>query len=150
MRWNEEQSQLVKDLWPTHSASLIAQKMANHCDEPITRNSVMGKAYRLHLTQNGNSKGAGRMPLTSLRGAKPPKPREKFVRIRPPPAPAPKPCPASDSPLSAWPCTIIELDNTRCHWPLGPIDEVAVLFCGGEAAEGFPYCPHHIRIAYHH
>jgi GcrA cell cycle regulator len=43
-------------------------------------------------------------------------------------------------------CSILELDATRCHWPLGKLHEVAVQFCGGNAAPGRRYCLHHLRI----
>ena len=38
------------------------------------------------------------------------------------------PPPQVDDSLAMQPCSILELDTTRCHWPLGPIDEVATSF----------------------
>ena len=72
MRWNEEQSQLVKDLWPTHSAGAIVRRIAQYCNEPVTRNAVIGKAYRMHLTHRSDAKGSGRAPVTNMRPAKKP------------------------------------------------------------------------------
>lgn len=55
---------------------------------------------------------------------------------------------AGTAPLNMVPCLIVELDHTRCHWPLGNINEVATLFCGAAAADGWPYCVHHTQLAY--
>ena len=45
------------------------------------------------------------------------------------------------------PCALIELDDGRCHWPLGDVHQVATLFCGGATVPGHRYCPHHLRMA---
>ena len=43
-------------------------------------------------------------------------------------------------------CSILELDQTRCHWPLGE-STIATEFCGGAAVPGRRYCPHQLRMA---
>jgi hypothetical protein len=45
------------------------------------------------------------------------------------------------------PCTLLELDRHRCHWPLGDVYEMASLFCGRPTSAGQCYCPQHRRIA---
>ena len=70
------------------------------------------------------------------------------MRIRPAPAPPPEPF-SDNAPLATQPCALIELDSNRCRWPLGPINECATLFCGGDAVDGRPYCLHHCGRAYH-
>jgi GcrA cell cycle regulator len=45
------------------------------------------------------------------------------------------------------PCSLLELDDSRCHWPLGDAEAVATMFCGGDAVPGRRYCPHHLRRA---
>jgi len=52
-----------------------------------------------------------------------------------------------EPPLEMRPCSLLELNETDCHWPLGEVHEVAVLFCGASKGPGFPYCGHHLRIA---
>ena len=46
-----------------------------------------------------------------------------------------RPCPKPGAPdleaLRMRPCALAELDDSRCHWPLGLLHEVATLFCGG-------------------
>ena len=44
----------------------------------------------------------------------------------------PRPAPALDGTV---PCSILELDYSRCRWPLGEMHEVAVLFCGGAQSD---------------
>ena len=52
-----------------------------------------------------------------------------------------------EPPLEMRPCSLLELNETDCHWPLGEVHEVAVLFCGASKGPGFPYCRHHLRMA---
>jgi hypothetical protein len=55
------------------------------------------------------------------------------------------PPPKVDDKLVMRPCSLLKLDDTRCHWPLE--DPGRMLFCGGVAVRGCPYCPHHLRMA---
>ncbi len=50
-------------------------------------------------------------------------------------------------PLEMQPCTLVELEAGQCHWPLGEMQQVAVMFCGGAAVPGRRYCAHHLRRA---
>jgi GcrA cell cycle regulator len=52
-----------------------------------------------------------------------------------------------EPPLEMRPCSLLELNETDCHWPLGEVHQVAVLFCGANKGPGFPYCGHHLRMA---
>ena len=52
-----------------------------------------------------------------------------------------------EPPLEMRPCSLLELNETDCHWPLGELHEVAALFCGASKGPGFPYCGHHLRMA---
>jgi hypothetical protein len=44
-------------------------------------------------------------------------------------------------------CSLIELDDGQCRWPLGTVAEVATMFCGGAVDPGRVYCRHHWRMA---
>ena len=44
-------------------------------------------------------------------------------------------------------CSLVELDDGQCRWPLGDIYQVATQFCGGDAVSGSSYCRHHLRMA---
>ena len=58
-----------------------------------------------------------------------------------------KSAPVVDDALDMRPCSLLELDDSRCRWPLGEAEAVATMFCGGDAVPGRRYCPHHLRRA---
>jgi len=45
-------------------------------------------------------------------------------------------------------CSILELTEAKCHWPIGDPSSPDFFFCGGKTIEGLPYCGYHSRIAY--
>jgi len=45
-------------------------------------------------------------------------------------------------------CTILELTESKCKWPIGDPSSPDFFFCGGRSIEGLPYCGYHARIAY--
>ena len=45
-------------------------------------------------------------------------------------------------------CTILELNDSKCHWPIGDPSAADFFFCGGKTMEGLPYCGYHSRVAY--
>ena len=70
---------------------------------------------------------------------------EKMIMAKKPPSPFA--FNVIEPPLGMRPCSLLELNETDCHWPLGEAHEVAVLFCGASKGPGFPYCGHHLRMA---
>jgi GcrA cell cycle regulator len=77
---------------------------------------------------------------------RPGRPRTTVTSIMPQ-----KPAPPLDGtvPLPDMrPCALVELDETRCRWPLGEVHEVATEFCGAGKVPALPYCAHHLRIAH--
>lgn len=43
-------------------------------------------------------------------------------------------------------CQIVDLDSTKCRWPIGEPGTKSFFFCGGRALTGKVYCRcHHIR-----
>jgi GcrA cell cycle regulator len=45
-------------------------------------------------------------------------------------------------------CTLLELSNERCRWPVGNTQGAASRFCGNIVVDGLPYCAGHARVAY--
>jgi GcrA cell cycle regulator len=45
-------------------------------------------------------------------------------------------------------CSLVELNDEKCHWPIGDPGQPDFFFCGGKALTGMPYCGYHSRIAY--
>ena len=127
MLWTDEETLELITLWPTSSASQIAKQLQR------PRGAVAGKVKRL--------REEGVLPAEEIKhyAAVPVQAQPK----RSPPVTA-RPAHALDG---TEPCSILELDDSRCHWPLGGMHEVAVLFCGGVAVADCPYCAHHLRTA---
>jgi GcrA cell cycle regulator len=128
MEWTEQETRALIKLWPTNSAAQIGKRLQR------PRAAVSAKAGRLR--REGVPLPAGKFFEIN------PRPR----RTRPKRMIAPPP-PVDDS-LAMNPCSIIELDRSRCHWPLGGFHDAAAQFCGGNPASGHRYCPHHLRIAH--
>jgi len=132
--WNDQDTRLLIELWPTHSASQIAARL--HC----SRSAVTAKASRLQ--QEGvlqrdvkkHFKVRPRKRLVAHAQHLPPSDQKQLS----PPAPAT---------LAMQPCTLLELESGRCHWPLGDPLAVASMFCGAAALPGRRYCDHHQRAA---
>lgn len=150
MNWTDDRVKLLKKLWGDGlSASQIAMELGG-----ISRNSVIGKVHRLGLS------GRGKTPANStLRKPSKPRRRNTFAmpvvhQARPPALPVvtlvPEPEPEvieSIIPIGQR-CTLFELNDDTCRWPVGVPGEDDFFFCGGRPVEGLPYCRYHSRLAY--
>ncbi len=45
-------------------------------------------------------------------------------------------------------CTLLELSDDKCRWPIGDPGSAEFFFCGGRPSGDAPYCGYHARIAY--
>jgi GcrA cell cycle regulator len=64
------------------------------------------------------------------------------------PFPRPQP-PAEDIPIyNGRGCTLLELSQGKCRWPISNPGAEDFCFCGNEPVKGLPYCLGHARIAY--
>ena len=151
--WTDERVEVLKKLWADGlSASQIAVELGG-----ITRNAVIGKVHRLGLS--------GRAKSASSTGPRPRKSRPSphgFRAIRAPvrgnTALAIASIPAYEVEPEAVPvenvvpigqrCSILELTEDKCHWPLGDPGQTDFAFCGGKTVVGLPYCGYHARVAY--
>jgi GcrA cell cycle regulator len=154
MTWTDERVELLKKLWADGlSASRIAAELGG-----VSRNSVIGKVHRLGLSGRAKSASAS-VP----RQRKPRVHHQHMMRIARPgvrgnTALAPQPIYEAD--LEPEPqvieniipigqrCTILELTESTCRWPIGDPSAADFFFCGGKTVEGLPYCGYHSRIAY--
>ncbi|MFG1424034.1 GcrA family cell cycle regulator [Roseixanthobacter liquoris] len=155
MSWNDERVELLKKLWGEGlSASQIAGELGG-----ITRNAVIGKVHRLGLS--GRAKST--VPAARPRKARPEAPAHKpapqpqtigntalapaleaFVA----PEPAPRPASAGNVVAMGQRCTIMNLTEGTCRWPIGEPGTESFYFCGGRSLTGMPYCTTHARMAY--
>ena len=155
MSWTDDRVEMLKKLWADGlSASQIAAELGG-----ITRNAVIGKVHRLGLS------GRAKAPSSSVprpRKARAPSHVFRSIRasmrgntalathavaayeteIEPEPEPLENVIPIGQR------CSILELTEDKCHWPIGDPGQADFFFCGGKTIIGLPYCGHHARIAY--
>jgi GcrA cell cycle regulator len=151
--WTDDRVELLKKLWADGlSASQIAGELGG-----ITRNAVIGKVHRLGLS------GRAKAPSSSVpRQRKPRAPSQMFR--------APRTMMRGNTALAQMPsydydpepepelieniipigqrCSLLELDQEKCHWPIGDPGQPDFFFCGGKTNAGTPYCGYHGRVAY--
>jgi GcrA cell cycle regulator len=150
--WTDERVELLKKLWADGlSASQIAGELGG-----ITRNAVIGKVHRLGLS------GRAKAPSSSVPRQRKPRAPSMFR--------APRPMMRGNTALAHMPaydyepepepelieniipigqrCTLLELNDEKCHWPIGDPGQPDFFFCGGKTNTGTPYCGYHGRVAY--
>jgi GcrA cell cycle regulator len=152
--WTDERVELLKKLWGDGlSASQIAGELGG-----ITRNAVIGKVHRLGLSGRAKSASAG-----TARPRKPRAPAQfratrtvtrgntalashalSYIELEQEPEPE-----LVDNivPIGQR-CSILQLTEATCHWPIGDPGSPEFYFCGGKTATGQPYCTFHCRMAY--
>ncbi|HUI97768.1 MAG TPA: GcrA family cell cycle regulator [Xanthobacteraceae bacterium] len=149
--WTDERVELLKKLWTEGlSASQIAAELGG-----ITRNAVIGKVHRLGLS--------GRAKSPSSAAPRPRKPRASghMMRLaRPSMRGNTALAPMYEADLEPEPelieniipigqrCSLLELNESKCRWPIGDPGTAEFFFCGGAPVEGLPYCSYHSRVAY--
>ena len=153
--WTDDRVELLKKLWAEgHSASQIAAELGG-----ITRNAVIGKVHRLGLS------GRAKAPSSAApRQRKPRAPTHVFrtmrAAMRGNTAIATQALSAYEVELEPEPelveniipigqrCSLLELNDEKCHWPIGDPGQSDFFFCGGKTVTGLPYCGYHSRVAY--
>jgi GcrA cell cycle regulator len=154
MNWTDDRVELLKKLWSDGlSASQIAGELGG-----ISRNSVIGKVHRLGLS------GRAKSPSTSVPRQRKPRAHGHMMRITRPGGirgnTALAPVHSYETEVEPEPemieniipmgqrCSILDLTESKCHWPIGDPSSPEFFFCGGRSTEGLPYCGYHSRIAY--
>src|SRR4051794_33393523 len=150
MSWTDDRVELLKKLWAEgHSASQIAAELGG-----ITRNAVIGKVHRLGLS------GRAKAPSSAApRQRKPRAPTHVFrtmrASIRGNTAIATQALSAYEVELEPEPeivqniipigqrCSLLELNEDKCRWPIGDPGQADFFFCGGKTVTSLPYCGYH-------
>ena len=139
MRWTPEREEKLKQLWKKgHSGSQIARLLG----DGATRNSVLGKAFRLKLQARVVTKKT--TPRTNTEKDNSPEikaqklgRKAKFKAL------------LLDKNFEPENPTKLEnLTDNHCKWPLGEKMKPASLFCGRKNMEKFPYCKLHLLYAF--
>ncbi len=152
--WSSERVELLKRCFDAGlSCSQIARKIG------VTRNAVIGKVSRLGLSRPNNvivsrlraRRGAGPARSKTPSTWRPRRSRLNIAAQQQTLTAAfgePPPC-AEDIPIyKGRGCTLLELDQGNCRWPINTPGAEGFCFCGNEPVQGLPYCPGHARMAY--
>ena len=136
MGWTPEKVEKLKELWGKGStASQIASQIGD-----VTRNAVIGKAYRLNLAsktirKNSNFKQVSQNGETHQAERKTRKSRFKSLLL--------------DKDFEPEnPTSLEELQDGVCRWPIGHPDEQSFYFCGRKSMKDFSYCKLHVLYAF--
>lgn len=113
----------------------------------VTRNAVIGKIHRLGLSP---TRPAGAPARSCPPRARHPRlsPQRRLLRLIGAEAPS-LAAAAEAAPIeSTQRCSLLEIAQGKCHWPIGDPQAADFAFCGNEAITGFSYCVGHARMAY--
>ena len=114
----------------------------------VSRNAVIGKIHRLGLSP---ARPAGASARSCPPRARHPRisPSSRLLRLIGAQAPGIAGDAAEPVPIdSAQRCSLLEIAQDKCHWPIGDPHAADFAFCGNETVTGFSYCAGHARMAY--
>ena len=151
MSWTDERVEHLKKLWSDGlSASQIAAELGG-----ITRNAVIGKVHRLGLSGRAKAPTSAaprqrkaRQPGHVFRAMRTATRGNTALAVLPVYEIEPEPEPIENIIPLGQRCTIMELTDSKCHWPIGDPGQADFFFCGGKTVPGLPYCGYHSRVAY--
>jgi GcrA cell cycle regulator len=142
--WTTERVELLKRHF---EAGLSCREIADQIG--VSRNAVIGKISRLNLKRQKEG------PVRAARkdAAKTPRSRAFAalrLRLLKSDAESAEPPPViDDEPIhNGHTCSLFELNQETCRWPISTPGAPDFCFCGNPPIEGLPYCPGHTRLAY--
>jgi GcrA cell cycle regulator len=145
--WTPEAEATVRRLWPKMSASNIAKELAKD-KFTTTKNAVIARARKLQLEKKVKP-ARTEQPRALPEGAKLRRVRIQTGRRH---SGYEKQVVSyyafkdSDAPSSTA-CTILELSDSKCRWPIGEVGEKGFCYCG-DLVRVPPYCDKHRRKAH--
>jgi GcrA cell cycle regulator len=140
--WTTERVELLKRHF---EAGLSCREIADQIG--VSRNAVIGKISRLNLKRQKDG------PVRSARKEAAKTPRSRAIaalRLRLlKPESAEPPSMIDDEPIhNGHTCSLFELNQETCRWPISTPGAPDFCFCGNPPIEGLPYCAGHTRLAY--
>jgi GcrA cell cycle regulator len=140
--WTDERIELLKSRF---AAGLTCREIAD--DIGVSRNAVIGKLSRLNLTREKGRDTAKPAREDAAKGRHPRSvPRQQYRILK---AVYGEPPPAADERIpNGQQCSLLELSEQRCRWPISTPGFADFRFCGNAPVEGLPYCTGHTRLAY--
>jgi GcrA cell cycle regulator len=137
--WTTDRVELLKSHF---DAGLSCREIAAAIG--VSRNAVIGKLARLQLTR-GPARAEPRPSKTARERSRKSIPRLQYQMLQ---AVYEDPQPALDAIASDHRCSLFELSNERCRWPISTPGAEDFCFCGNTPLDGQPYCSGHTRLAY--
>ena len=140
--WTTERLELLKSRFEAGSS---CRQIAS--DIGVSRNAVIGKLSRLNLTREKSLDAPRPARKQAAKGRLKAEPRLQYQMLkalfaRPQPA-------ADDEPIhNEHCCSLLELSEARCRWPISTPGAADFRFCGNTPSQGLPYCAGHTRLAY--
>jgi GcrA cell cycle regulator len=139
--WTIERVELLK----THfAAGLSCREIA--CEIGVSRNAVIGKLSRLNLTREKTFKPR-RQEAAAKTGRPRSVPRLQYRILRKLFNEA-APAETEQAIHGEQHCSLLELSEEKCRWPISSPGEEDFCFCGNRPLDGLPYCAGHSRLAY--
>jgi GcrA cell cycle regulator len=140
--WTAERVELLRNRF---EAGLSCREIAD--DIGVSRNAVIGKLSRLNLTREKSGDSSRPPRKDAAKGPRPKMvPRIQYQMLR---ALYAEPQPAADEAIHhGHRCSLLELSEQRCRWPISTPGAEDFCFCGNTPVEGLPYCAGHTRLAY--
>ena len=144
--WPNERFEALKELIAQGlSAGAIADTLG------ISRNAVIGKVHRTGDLAFKRGPGAANEDERKRRRNDAARNRRQRLHKEEQAVPKyrtePQPLTELEVEIAAHAVTFEELAEHHCRWPISGADAV-VLYCGGDAVAGLPYCARHCWMAY--
>ena len=138
--WTTDRVELLKSHF---EAGLTCRQIAASIG--VSRNAVIGKLARLQLTR-GPVRTEPRPTKAARERSRKSIPRLQYQILQAVYENAP---PVIEEPIaSERRCSLFELTNQTCRWPISTPGAEDFCFCGNTPVEGMPYCSGHTRLAY--
>jgi GcrA cell cycle regulator len=112
----------------------------------VTRNAVIGKLSRLKLARNTG--GVARPAKQESVQRRRPRGRQKLRQIILKGLSGEQAYWIEEPIHNGHTCSLMELTNATCRWPISTPGLADFCFCGNPPIEGLPYCAGHSRMAY--
>jgi GcrA cell cycle regulator len=138
--WTTDRVELLKSHF---EAGLTCREIAASIG--VSRNAVIGKLSRLQLTR-GPAPAEPRPTKAARERSRKSVPRLQYQVLQ---AVYEHAQPFQEEPIiSDNRCSLLELSNERCRWPISTPGAEDFCFCGNTPVQGMPYCAGHTRLAY--
>ena len=138
--WTTDRVELLKNHF---EAGLTCREIAASIG--VSRNAVIGKLARLQLTR-GPARAEPRPTKEARERSRKSIPRLQYQVLQ---AVYENALPLQEEPIaSERRCSLLELSNETCRWPISTPGAEDFCFCGNTPADGMPYCSGHYRLAY--